>query len=107
MATPTPENINAYAALLDHAILNLRMRIRYGEKVSLDEIHDWLDALHNIPEMLRNHGKWHVEENIDWYLAQYDERWIGQPGSELRDSLVETLRRARDGEFDWSPRTQS
>jgi hypothetical protein len=85
--------------LLEQAILGLRMRIRYGEEISLDEIHDFCDALHNIPPMLREHGGWHVEENIESDLAAYDRRWMPQPGSELRKSLVETLNAARRGEL--------
>jgi hypothetical protein len=100
MTTPPPDAVAAYTALLERAILNLRMRLRYGEEVSPDEVHDYLDALHNVPTMLRDYGGWHVEENIDADLAFYDERWLGRPGSELRTSLVETLRRARAGEFD-------
>ena len=85
--------------LLERAILNLRMRLRYGETVTADEIIAYLDAIENIPTMLLNYGGWHVEENIDWHLAHYDEKWMGQAGSELRRSLIETLKRARAGEF--------
>lgn len=100
MPTPPPEVVAAYTDLLMWAILSLRMRLRYDDGVTLDEVHDFLDALHNVPIMLRNYGGWHVEKNIDWYLAHYDEKWMGRPGSELRHSLVETLERARAGEFD-------
>jgi hypothetical protein len=100
MSPPPPETADAYTALLEQAILNLRMRLRYGEDVTRDEVRDLMDALHNIPIMLRSYGGWHREENIDADLVRYDQRWLGRPGSELRRSLVETLRRARDGEFD-------
>jgi hypothetical protein len=79
MPSPTPEVANAYTAILERAILNLRMRLRYGEIVTAEELHDFLDALHNVPIMLRDYGGWHVEENINFDLAHYDKRWIGPP----------------------------
>ena len=95
-----PDVVNAYTALLERAIVQLRYRLRYGDVVSADELHDYLDALHNVPTMLRDYGGWMVEANIDADLAEYDERWVGQPGSEMRKSLIELLQRARRGEFD-------
>src|SRR4051812_48284184 len=96
-----PEVVSAYTALLERAILILRMRIRYGEDVSINETYDYLDALHNVPIMLRNYGGWHVEENINADLARYDQKWLDQPGSTMRRSLIDTLRRCREGEFDY------
>jgi hypothetical protein len=90
-----------FLALMERAILQLRMRIRYGEEVSLKEVHDFLHALHNVPTMLRNYGGWHVEENIEADLARYDELWLSQPGSEFRKSLVKTLEDSRQGMFDY------
>jgi len=96
-----PEPVaKTFVALLEQAILGMRMRIRYGEQVSLDEMRDFCDALHNVPTMLRAYGNWHVEENIEADLAAYDRRWLSQPGSNLRKSLVTTLHGARLGEFD-------
>ena len=57
-----------YAKLLEAVILNLRMRIRYGEDVSHHEVHDLMDAIHNIPQMLRETDCWHVPSNIDFDL---------------------------------------
>jgi hypothetical protein len=98
---PAPASTaNTYLALLENAISDLRMRIRYGENVAIEEVHDFLDAIHNIPIMLRDYGGWHVEENIDWNLGHYDERWLERPGSEMRRSLMKTLDAARRGEYD-------
>ena len=88
-----------YLVLLERAIVELRMRIRYGESVSLKEVHDFLDALHNVPRMLMDYGGWHVEKNIDSDLAEYDRRWLSQPDSDLRGSLIEALNRARREQF--------
>jgi hypothetical protein len=100
MAVPTADVVNAYTALLERVIINWRLRLRYGEVVSSDESHDLLDALHNVPIMLRNYGGWHVEENVLADLSRYDERWLNVPDSDLRISLLETLRRVRAREFD-------
>jgi hypothetical protein len=100
MAVPSSEVVSAYTTLIERAIINLRMRLRYGDVISAEELHDFLDALHNVPIMLRRYGGWHVEENIDADLARYDDRWLSRTDSKLRKSLIETLRQAQHGEFD-------
>jgi hypothetical protein len=90
----------AFLALIERTILDLRMRIRYGEDVPLKEVHDILHALHNVPTMLRSYGGWHVEENIEADLIAYDQRWLSVPGSKFRRSLMGILEAARRGEFD-------
>jgi hypothetical protein len=95
-----PDVVHVYTTLLERAIIELRFRLRYGEVVSADELHDYLDALHNVPAMLRDYGNWMVEENIDQDLARYDSQWVGKPDSELRKSLVDLLNRCKRGEFD-------
>jgi hypothetical protein len=103
MTTPPSDVNRAYLILLRRAIVHMRFRLRSGDAISSDEFHDWLDALHNIPEMLVNYGSgggWFVEENIDWSLAWYDDRWRGKPTSAERMSLMDALTRAKNGEFD-------
>jgi hypothetical protein len=100
MTLAAPEVTRAYAALLEMAIVNLRSRLRNGEAVSTEELEDFLDALHNVPALIRNYGGWYVEENIDADLKRYDDRWLNQVESKSRRSLVQTIRQARQGEFD-------
>ena len=96
MHNPAPASVvHAYTVLMERAILQLRYRLRCGDVISADELHDYLDALHNVPIMLRDYGGWHVEENIDAALARYDRRWLGQPDAEMRRSLLDLLRAAR------------
>jgi hypothetical protein len=85
------KTIRIYLAVLQEAVLNLRMRIRYGESIDIQEILDLLDAVHNIPEMVCAYGGWHVEKNIDQDLAQYDARWFKADSDCLRSSLMKTL----------------
>jgi hypothetical protein len=95
-----PDVVHVYTTLLERAILELRTRVRYADVISADELHDYLDALHNVPAMLRDYGNWMVEKNIDEDLARYDARWMGKGDSELRTSLVDLLNRCKQGEFD-------
>ena len=95
--------IRVYASVLREAILRVRMRIRYGETIDLEELHDLTDALENIPEMLCNYGGWRVEENIDAALKRYDGKWCN-PGESLRAcSLLRALEEARANALDSSP----
>jgi hypothetical protein len=100
MSRPSETVADAYIKLMEKAILQLRMRIRYGEIVSLDEIHDLLDAMHNIPAMLRGDSAWHNEENIIADLARYGEHWMSRAGSNQRVSLVQTLEVIRERKCD-------
>ena len=100
MATADSKITHDYIHVLERAIADLRMRIRYDDGVSIDEVHDLLDAIHNIPRMLRDHGGWHVPENIDADLLRYDRKWMGNGQSTLRKPLMDHLRRAQDGEYD-------
>ena len=97
--TTTVARFPEYAKLLEVVVLNLRMRIRYGEEISNREVHDLMDAIHNIPQMLRSCDAWHVPANIDFDLQRYDEKWSKQSGCS-RISLVETVVRIRRGEYD-------
>ncbi len=94
---------DTYTRVLEQAILHLRMRIRYGEDVSSDEVHDLMDSLHNIPHMIRNCGGWHVPENIDADLAMYDEKWLDRDDGGTRRPLVKLLNDIRNGEHDGRP----
>ena len=71
------------------------MRIRYGEQVAINEIHDYLDALHNVPGLILGEGDWFTEENIAIDLERYDQRWMQKPGSQFRKSLATMLDQAR------------
>ena len=92
-----------YNRLLELAILDLRMRIRYADCVTIDEVYDLMEALHNIPQMIRHCSGWHVPENINADLARYDARWVGTDNSKLRKSLVLHLDEILKGKHDHRP----
>ena len=91
------DDADVYLVFLERAITRLRMRIRYGEQIAIDEVHDYLDALHSVPALIRGDGEWFTEANIATDLAHYDKRWLQEPGSDLRKSLMTTLDEARSG----------
>lgn len=84
--------VYAYANVLRQALLSLRMRVRYGETIDMQELHDITDALENVPQMLCAYGGWNVESNIDWALQRYDDKWCR---GERSVSLMRALERAR------------
>jgi hypothetical protein len=92
--------VHDYLHVLERAIIDLRARIRYNDDVSMDEVHDILDAVHNIPKMLRGYGGWFVTENIDADLGRYDTKWSDRGQATMRKRLMDHLQRARDGEYD-------
>lgn len=101
MARAEEDVFHDYLHVLERVLIDLRCRIRYEDNVSIEEVHDLLDAIHNIPEMLRNCQGWHVPENIDFDLSRYDGKWLHvDDGAEARKSLIKQLQRARSGEFD-------
>ena len=91
-----PESvIRAYTSVLRDAILDVRRRIRYGETIDMQELHDLTDALENVPAMLCAYGQWHVEENIDEGLKRYDKKWFNPDASERKLSLMRALENAK------------
>ena len=91
-----PESvIRTYTSVLRDAILDVRRRIRYGETIDMQELHDLTDALENVPAMLCAYGQWHVEENIDAGLKRYDKKWFNPDASERTLSLMRALEEAK------------
>jgi len=88
-----PENVQrVYLAVLHRAIVDIRYRIRCGESIDMQGIHDLMDGIHNIPEMLCGYGDWHVEKNIDFDLNRYDEKWCKPTDTgSRRHGLMKTL----------------
>jgi len=91
---------SSYLYVLYKAILQVRMRIRYGNPMPEDQLHDLMDAVHNIPAFLRQNSGWHVEENVRDDLERYDEKW-GDTETEfghfrLRGELDEAVERMDD-----------
>jgi hypothetical protein len=98
---PAPDSVfHDYLIVLHRGILDLRTRIRCADEVTLDEVHDLLDAIHNIPAMLLAHGGWFVPENIDADLARYDSKWSNAGAAKLRSSLLRHLESARARAYD-------
>jgi len=98
----TPDDVlHDYSRILQLAILDYRARIRYDDDVSIEEVHDLLNALHNIPRMLRCCDGWNIPQNIDADLKAYDAKWRTGADSTRGTPLMEYLARIRAGEFDF------
>ncbi len=83
----SPE-FEAYLYVLERVIVDLRKAVRSGKTVDEDQIHDLLDAVHNIPTMLAEHHGWYTPEHVMPDLERYDHKWHGKPGVSLDLSLV-------------------
>lgn len=93
-----------YMMLLERAIIYLRYRIRYDDSVTVAEVHDILDSLHNIPAMLRGAGDWFTPDNVDADLERYDAKWLdADDGASRRRGLLELLQDVRNGDFNDDP----
>ena len=60
--------------VLEQAIIEMRYRIRYDD-ITTDEIHDMLDAIHNIPEYIRGTSDWHTFTGLSEAIAIFDCKW--------------------------------
>ena len=89
---PEPQ-FSLYLWVLEQAILYVRTRIRDGDPMPHDQLHDLLDAIENIPTFLREHGDWFVEDNMKAYLEVYDKRWGQRSGFRLSRCLQTGLGR--------------
>ena len=78
---------SASLGLLFHVAIYVRARTSVPEKVTeehIREIHQLMNAIHNIPESLLHYGKWFTEETMRDAFEQFD----GSSASEERLKLV-------------------
>lgn len=91
-----------YLKLLDRAIIHFRHRLRCDEQISLDEVHDFLDALHNVPPLLlqdRNVDATVLSQRhatVGLNLQAYDEKWVHGRNDARQWSLTGLLDGIRD-----------
>jgi hypothetical protein len=92
--------LRLYADVMRYALLDLRMRIRYGEAVSLREVEDIISAVENIPKMICRYDDRVLVEDVKWHLDYFDRKYPettstapdNQPG---RSSMAKLMQRAR------------
>lgn len=98
IAPVAPEDVlRPHLQLLYAVVLQVRQITRNGplQPAECEIVHDLMDAVHNIPEMLLNYGAWWDETRLcEDRLRQFDERWAGLTGFSLEKMLGEA-RRAR------------
>ena len=91
--SPAPPAVVAtYSWVLQRALIFARQN---ATALSVDELFDLMDSLHNVPEMLSRYGGWNIETNIDQDLKRYDERWGTRTTGSWKLSLLEELHLAR------------
>ena len=93
---PEP-HFSAYLALLENALLYIRLITSSPEKITpqqIREIHALADAIHNIPEFLLEHGHYFTEDIIREKIASFDEGFRDS-GAQLGALLKESLAKAQ------------
>lgn len=87
---PEPQ-FSTYLWVLEQAIIHVRQRVRAGKPMPDEQLHDLMDAIHNVPKFLSEYGGWYVEENIRAAFAAYDELWGNAKDDSPGFRLVECL----------------
>ena len=79
---------SAYLEVLRRAILQVRVQIRCDKPMSGDQVHDLMDAVHNIPKFLTQRNDFFTVDVIRQELESYDRKWAA---SEDDFSLIRIL----------------
>ncbi len=77
--SPAPEPyLAAYQAFLSSALDAARDLSHPHGPTTKEQLHDLLEALHNIPGFINNYGGWFVHENLLKELKRYDDKWADE-----------------------------
>ena len=102
---PEPE-FSAYLELLEQVLTYVRMMTSKPDRVTpgqIQQIHELMDAVHNIPEYLLEYGHYFKEDMIrELKLAEFDERWK-EEGPRLLRILDEATARVKKRELIGEP----
>lgn len=102
MSEQHPSSRDHYLKLLERAIIHFRHRLRCDEQISLNEVHDFLDALHNIPSLLLQDCSAEASilsqrrATIQLDLQAYDEKWVHERSDARRLFLTGLLDSIRE-----------
>jgi hypothetical protein len=87
---PPEAILRAYSDLLTHTFLFLRNTVLTKE-IESQMLFDLADALHNIPNILLDYGRWTDETNFrEVYLRPFDKKWANHAFS-LEKFVRETI----------------
>ena len=76
---------SAFLYVIYRAIIQVRYQIRYDEPMSNDQLHDLMDALHNIPTFLREGENGLSKQHILDAIRGYDRKWAHRV-QDIKDS---------------------
>lgn len=75
MVAPEPI-LRAYLDMLYHVSIYVRNRSWGDNRLPDDQLFDLMDAIHNVPELLTNHGGFFTPQSMrEHFFEVYDERW--------------------------------
>ena len=92
MAIAPEPILRAYLDLIREVSLYVRAKSFGADRLPDDQLHDLMDAIHNIPELLTEFGGFFTSESMrEVYLEPYDKRWATVDGLSLCRTLDESL----------------
>ena len=83
MLAPEPYR-SACLTVLYRAVLHARL-MGFSEAVNATHLADLMDAVHNIPDLVRNSERCDIELLRTAFLKAYDDKWTGRSGLALCD----------------------
>ena len=93
---PPEPILRTYMDLLAHVFVFLR-NTALTRNIEPQELSDLADALHNVPNILLDYGRWTEEANFrETYLRPFDQKWAKKALS-LEEFVKERLRMYGDG----------
>jgi hypothetical protein len=73
---PPEPILRAYVDLLSHVFVFLRSKALSKEGIDSRELYDLSDAMHNVPNILLDYGRWTDDAKYrEGYLRPFDQKW--------------------------------
>jgi hypothetical protein len=96
---PEP-HFSAYLTLLYRVTVYVRNMTAHPEQVTpeqIREIHELMDAVHNIPEFVMEHGYYFTEQMMrEFHIDAFDQKFAGSGRLQLATVLEDSLRQVRE-----------
>ena len=83
MIAPTPI-VRVYSEVIRQVALYIRAKSCGKNRISDDELHDLMDAIHNIPELITRYGEFFTVERMrEYFWHSHDYKWVSRGGLNL------------------------
>ena len=84
--------VRAYLEVLREVALYVRLRSRGERRLCDDELHDIMDAIHNVPAAIIGEDQWFTPERMrEFEFGDYDDKWSDKGGMRLVQIFDGTL----------------